>query len=80
MAVLYPARVRQVCVPKRHTHQIFGFGRILAFLAKNILRQMCLMSADTWRARAGYESSTPGKSLIDISSLQKTRKFLRDFT
>ncbi len=75
MAVLYPARARQVYAPKRHKHPIFGFGRILAFLAKNILRQMCLMCANTWRARAGYESSTPGESLIDISSLQKIRKF-----
>ena len=48
MAVLYPARARQVYAPKRHKHPIFGFGRILAFLAKNILRQMCLMCADTY--------------------------------
>ncbi len=34
MAVLHPARARQVCAPKRHKHPIFGFGRILAFLAK----------------------------------------------
>ncbi len=47
MAVLYPAHARQVYAPKRHKHPIFGFGHILAFLAKNILRQMCLMCADT---------------------------------
>ncbi len=75
MVVLHPARARQVCAPKRHKHPIFGFWRILAFLAKKYFAQMCLMCADTWRARAGYESSTPGESLIDISSLQKTRKF-----
>ncbi len=47
MAVFHPARARPVYAPKRHKHPIFGFGRILAFLEKYILRQICLMCADT---------------------------------
>ena len=56
--VLYPARARQVYAPKRHKHPIFRFGRILAFFAKNILRQMCLMCANTWRARGIWKFNT----------------------
>ena len=75
MTVVHPSRGRPVYAPKRHKHPISGFCRILAFLAKNNFASnvpnVCRYLAIT----LGYESPTPGESLIDISSLQKTRKF-----
>ena len=75
MAVLHPELARQVYAPKRHKHPIFGFGRILAFLAKTYFASNVPYVCRYLSITLGYESSTPGESLIDISSLKKFEKF-----
>jgi len=52
MAVLYPARARQVYAPKRHKHPISGFGRILAFLEKKIFCVKCALCVQILGVRA----------------------------
>ncbi len=75
MILLHPPRECPVYAPKGHKHLIFGFGRILAFFAKKYFAPNVPYVCRYLSITLGYESSTHGESLIDISSLQKTRKF-----
>ena len=79
MAVLHLARARQVCAPKRHKHPIFGFGRILAFLAKKYFASNVPDVCRYLVIALEYGSPTPGESFDRHFSPPKNSKILARF-
>ena len=79
MAVVHPARARQVCAPKRHKHPIFGFGRILEFLAKKYFASNVPYVCRYLSIALGYESPTPGESFDRHFIPPKNSKILARF-
>ena len=79
LEVWYDSVASRACAPSICTQKaqnpICEFGRILAFLAKKYFASNVPYVCKYVAIALGYESPTPGESLIDISSLQKTRKF-----